>query len=189
MLPDEVQDAPVVSGVLLTVGGALDDLESVFASLTTFDATGLQSSLTALLSGIASNLTTRLIPLGGLEGGVGQPGALSDLNALAVGDFGSTLAGLIAGGNPITGGTSLNLLDSVLAPLRDTVLGPIQDLLALEFGSNPVASGSTGDLLTNTPLAPVVDVISGVLSGLLGGSGDTPCINLPLLGDLLCPST
>lgn len=189
MLPDEVQDAPVVSGVLLTVGGALDDLESVFASLTTFDATGLQSSLTALLSGIASNLTTKLIPLGGLEGGVGQPGALSDLNALAVGDFGSTLAGLIAGGNPITGGTSLNLLDSVLAPLRDTVLGPIQDLLALEFGSNPVASGSTGDLLTNTPLAPVVDVISGVLGGLLGGSGDTPCINLPLLGDLLCPST
>jgi hypothetical protein len=190
MLPDDVQNAPVVGGALLTVGGALDDLEAVFASLTTFNAAGLQTSLTALLSNIAGNLTTNLIPLGSLESGLGQPGALSGMNALAVGDFGSTLAGLISGGNPVSGLLSQSLLGNLLAPLQDTVLGPIQDLLSLEFGSNPLAPGNTGDLLTNTPLAPVIDVVSGLLGSLLGGggTGGAPCINLPLLGNLLCPS-
>lgn len=192
MLPTDVQNAPVVSGALLTVGAALNDLEPVLASLVTFDAATLQNALTTLLSGIVSNVTTHLLPLGGLEGEVGEPGALSGLNALAVGDFGSTLAELIAGGNAVPGTTALSLLSAVLAPLQNTVLGPIIDLLSGELGSNPLTPGDTsGDQLSGTPLAPVLDVITGVLGTLLGSTdSDTPCLNLPLplLGNLLCPS-
>lgn len=194
LLPADAQNAPVVGGVLLTVGDALDDLGGVFTGLSTFNPTTLQTGLTTLLSGIAGNLTTNLLPLGSLEGGLGQPDALSGLNALAVGDFGSTLAGLISGGSAIPSLTSLGLLGDVLAPLQSTVLAPIISLLSLELGSNPLAPGGTsGDLLTGTLLAPVIDVVSGVVGGLLGstggGGGSVPCLNLPLLGGLLCPST
>lgn len=192
LLPADAQNAPVVGGVLLTVGDALNDLGGVFTGLSTFNPTALQAGLTTLLSGIAGNLTTNLLPLGSLEGGLGQPNALSGLNALAVGDFGSTLAGLISGGDAISSLTSLGLLSNVLSPLQGTVLEPIIDLLSLELGSNPLAPGGTsGDLLTGTPLAPVVDIVSGVVGGLLGGvggGGAVPCLNLPLLGNLLCPS-
>jgi len=166
MLPAQVQDAPVVGGVLAGVGTALGDLEAVLTQLAVFDATGVQNGLTTLLSNLASNVTAGLVPLDMLDGLLGESGSFTALNSDAITDFSTLVPAQLFGGT--TGSSPLALIQGVLDPVAIPVLGPIIDQLTSTLGSNPLGGGLNGDLLSNTPLAPVVDVIQTVLTGLLG---------------------
>lgn len=166
MLPAQIQDAPVVGGVLAGVGTSLGDLEAVLSLLAVFDATGVQDGLTTLLSNLARNVTVGLVPLDMLDGLLGESGSFTTLNSDAITDFSTLVPAQLFGGT--AGSSPLALIQGVLDPVAIPVLGPILDQLTSTLGSNPLGGGLNGDLLSNTPLAPVVDVIQDVLTGLLG---------------------
>lgn len=166
MLPAQIQDAPVVGGVLAGVGTSLGDLEAVLSQLAVFDATGVQDGLTTLLSNLARNVTVGLVPLDMLDGLLGESGSFTTLNSDAITDFSTLVPAQLFGGT--AGSSPLALIQGVLDPVAIPVLGPILDQLTSTLGSNPLGGGLNGDLLSNTPLAPVVDVIQDVLTGLLG---------------------
>ncbi|WP_428310928.1 hypothetical protein [Hydrocarboniphaga sp.] len=190
-LPAGVYATPIVGGTLTTVSTSLGDISALLGAATTYSAAATGSAVQNLLDHTLTNLLTVVVPLQSLEGQSGQMGVVSSqitgaahqLSALVGGTVGHVLT-------PVFNSQLLTALNPVLAPVENlllpTILGPISDALA-----NGTAQGSTGGALAGSVLAPVVNIVSGVL-GKLTGSADTgtdaaSCVfaKIPLLA-VLC---
>lgn len=190
-LPAGVYATPIVGGTLTTVSTSLGDLSVLLGAATTYSAASTGAAVQNLLDHTLTNLLTVVVPLQRLEGQSGQMGVVSSqitsaahqLSALVGGTVGHVLT-------PVFNSQLLTALNPVLAPVENlllpTILGPISDALA-----NGTAQGSTGGALAGSVLAPVVNIVSGVLDTLTGGAGSDPaapsCVfaKIPLLA-VLC---
>lgn len=194
-IPDAALEAPVAGGALLTVAGALQDLDSLLFAVTRYQTGATEVALESLIGNTVDNLLTRVIPLRLIEDQAGQPGVISAPIIAATDQLATRLSAVVAQALDPLNSTVLNgLLSPILDPIENTVLptllGPIIDAIS---GGLPTGTGSGG--LPNTPLTPVVDLVQGVLGGLLGGlgggggggGGDCALANIPLLG-ILCPN-
>ncbi|HEY1077801.1 MAG TPA: hypothetical protein VGE51_14010 [Fontimonas sp.] len=196
-IPADAYEAPVVGGVLTTVATALQDSNNLMGSVLVYNAAGTTAGLQTLLNNTFVNALTNILPVRLIEEQAGQPGSLSGPIETAVATFSSTVANAV--GNVTTPALE-TLLDGVLEPVLDpiengllpTLLGPLTEALGGTGGAPDL-----GNPLAGTPLAPVIDAVTGVLQGLLGslgGSGEggeggeggetCPFAGLPLLGNL-----
>lgn len=179
-LPPEAFTTPVVGGVLLTTGDALDDLGGLLSSLALSSTDGTQNALDQLLNRSLDNLLTRVIPLGTLEDAAGQPGLISGPISEATAELSARLGTLFNGGNAgDLGLTSLfqEALDPIVNAVLPGLIGPI--IVAFE-------DGLPGGIELPGPLDGAVVVLTDTLQSLLDGSGGLGCAleGLPLLGSL-----
>lgn len=180
-LPPEATTAPVVGGVLLTTGDALDDLGELLASLALSSTAGTQNALDQLLNRGLDNLLTRVIPLDTLEAAAGQPGLISGPIQEATAELGARVGTLFSGGDPgELGLTALfaEALDPVVNAVLPGLIGPI--IVAFEDGL------PGGIALPGTPLDGAVMLLTDTLAALLDNGGGLGCAleDLPLLGSL-----
>jgi hypothetical protein len=190
-LPAGAFATPIVGGTLTTVSTSLADVSALLGAATTYSAASTGVAVQNLLDHTLTNLLTVVVPLQSLEGQSGQMGVVSSQITGAVHQL-SALVGTTVGHvlTPVFNSQLLSALNPVLAPVENlllpTILGPITDALA-----GGTAQGSTGGALSGTVLAPVVNILSGVLGTLTGGSGSgtdaTSCVfaKIPLLA-VLC---
>ena len=194
-VPEQALEAPVVGGALLTVGGALHDLQSLLYGVTRYQTGATSVALDDLITNTVDNLLTRVIPVRLIEDQAGQSGVISGPITNGAAQLGTQLSTVVAMAlDPLNNQVLNGLLSPLLDPIENTVLptllGPIIDAID---GGLPSGTGSGG--LANTPLTPVVDLVQGVLGGLLGGigggggsgSGECALANIPLL-NILCPN-
>ncbi len=193
-IPAPALEAPVVGGALLTVGDALQDLQTLLQGVTRYQTGATQVALNDLITHTVDNLLTRVVPVRLIEDQAGQPGAISGPIINGTTQLAARLTTVVAFAlDPLNNQVLNGLLSPVLDPIENTVLptllGPIIDALD---GGLPIGSGSGG--LPNTPLTPVVDLVQGVVGGLLGGGGlggggggECAFAGIPLLG-ILCPN-
>ncbi len=192
-IPADAYEAPVVGGVLSTVSIALQDTNNLMGSVLVYNAEGTTAGLQALLDHALVNALTGILPVRMIEDQAGQPGVLTGPIELAVAQFSSTLAGAIGtvatpALETLLGGALESVLDPIENGLLPTILGPLTEALDGELGGIP----DLGNPLAGTPLAPVLDAVTGVLGSLLGGlgggegGGEEPCpfADLPLLSAL-----
>lgn len=188
-IPQDAYAAPVVGGALTTLSTALNDTSSLLSAVLAYDSAATRVQLQNILDNTLVNLLTEVLPVRAIEDQAGQPGLISD----RIEDGAAQLAALLGS----TVGTALGpVLDDVLAGALDPLLDPIEnELLPALLGplSDALAGGLGGGLggggpLAGTALAPVVNLVSGVLGTLLGSAnlGGTQCpfATLPLLSAL-----
>lgn len=191
-IPADAYETPVVGGVLSTVSTALQDTNNLMGAVLVYNAEGTTAGLQTLLDHTLVNTLTNILPVRTIEDQAGQPGVLSGPIELAVAQFSSAFAGAI--GTVATPALE-TLLGDALAPVLDpienglllTILAPLTEALDGELAGVP----DLGNPLAGTPLAPVLDTVTGVLGTLLGGlgggeGGEEPCpfADLPLLSAL-----
>ncbi|MDP9140812.1 MAG: hypothetical protein M3O62_08495 [Pseudomonadota bacterium] len=195
-IPADSYETPVVGGVLSTVSTALQDTNNLMGSVLVYNAEGTTAGLQTLLDHTLVNALTNILPVRMIEDQAGQPGVLSGPIELAVAQFSSTLAGAVGtvatpALETLLGGALESVLDPIENGLLATILGPLTEALDGELGGVP----DLGNPLAGTPLAPVLDAVTGVLGSLLGGlgggeggegGGEEPCpfAGLPLLSAL-----
>lgn len=194
-IPAEAYDAPVVGGALTTLATSLDDTRKLVHAVIAYNSSATATSLQNLLDHALVGLLTDIVPLHMIEDQAGQSGVISGPVETAAAQLAAQVAG-IAGTvtDPVFAQLLSGALDPVLAPIENelmpALLGAIGDALA--------GGGGLGDLtgvFAGTPLAPVVNLVVGVLDALLGtaggggggGSGGETCpfAGLPLLS-VLC---
>lgn len=194
-IPEEAQEAPIVGGVLNTVSTALNDTNNLLGAVFVYNAEGTTAGLETLLNNTLVNTLTGILPVHQIENEAGQPGVISGPIEEGIDELSSNIANAIgAVSTPVLE----DLLDGALAPVLDpiendllpTILAPLSELIGGGL------SGGTLDPtnpLAGTPLAPVIDAVTGVIGSLLSGIGgggggeepvECPFANLPLLSSL-----
>ncbi|MEW6167624.1 MAG: hypothetical protein AB1651_07995 [Pseudomonadota bacterium] len=184
-IPQEAYDAPIVGAALTTLSSTLNDTSALLGAALAYDAAGTGAALQTLLGNTLVGLLTEVVPVHMLEDQAGQPGVISGPIEDAIAQFTATLgANLGQVLDPVMSQLLAGALEPVLDPIENlilpTLLGALADALAAGSGGD-----STGPL-AGTPLAPVVNLVTDVLSSLLGGIGDSTCrfAGLPLLSRL-----
>ncbi len=194
-IPADAYETPVVGGVLTTVSTALQDSTSLLGSVLAYNAAGTTAGLQTLLNNTVVNALTNILPVHMIEDQAGQPGVISGPIEAAVATFSAAVANAVG---TVTTPALETLLAGVLEPVLDpiengllpAILGPLTDALTGGLGGGVP---DLGNPLAGTPLAPVIDAVTGVLQGLLGslgggegGEGGETCpfAGLPLLGSL-----
>lgn len=164
-LPGSATSAPIVGGTLVTVGDALGQLKTITAAATSgANPTVLSADLQALAQTVLTDLTTKVVPVGTLQGTAGG-GASTDVLAQIQAAVASLTGGL--GSAPTTALPGNALGGAAFAPLT----GLISQLSA---GLPTSLAGSAG----STPLAAALGPVQSLLGSLLaapGVGGGTTC--------------
>ncbi|MGQ0528782.1 MAG: hypothetical protein ACT4PG_03005 [Panacagrimonas sp.] len=195
MVPAEATSAPVVGPALTLVGTALTDLDATVTAAASANPTATATAITTTVEHLISGLLIDVLPIGLLEDQAGGADVISgpitdvldQISAALTGGF--TAPGSNLGGNALT-----SLVDSLLAPLTGAASGGdptviLTGLLAQVTaalggaggGSVPVigpdalneavaqlTSLLTGASANDSPLAGLIDTLTGLLGGLLG---------------------
>ncbi|WP_420465754.1 hypothetical protein [Panacagrimonas sp.] len=181
MVPAEAINAPVVGPSLTLVGTALDDLETTVGAASSGDPTAVASALTVTVEHLVNGLLVDVLPIGLLEGQVGDGGgnplsgpimdAIDQLTGLLGTGFTTPGSGL--GGDALTG-----VIETLLAPLTGAVPGVgggdptviLDDLLA-QITSVLGGAGGTGGLPIPAVGGAQLNNALAQLTGLLSGAG------------------
>ena len=197
LVPAEATSAPVVGPALSLVGTALMDLDTTVTAAASANPTTTAAAITATVEHLVSGLLLDVLPIGLLEDQAGGADvisgpitdALDQLTALLSGGF--TAPGSNLGGNalsgviddllaPLTGAASgsdptvvlTTLLDQITAALGGAGAGglPVPDIGsdALNEALAQITSLLTGAGANDSPLAGLIDTLTGLLGGLLG---------------------
>ena len=195
MLPAEATTAPVVGPSLGLIGTALNDLGTTVTAAAAGNPATTGAAITATVENLLGGLLVDVLPIAMLEDAGGQSGALSGPIADALDQLSTALAGGFTMPGSNLGGTALlDELTALLAPLTDptSVSDPTVVLTTLltqistalgggDTGSLPVPDIGPASLDTalaelttllsgaganDSPLAPLVDTLTGLL-GLL----------------------
>lgn len=184
LLPAEVTEAPVLGGVVDTLGQAVTDVAGVLVPFGNYDGDATAAASATLISNLLNGVLLGVLPVGEVDA------ALIAAGIIEAGDeFSPQIATGIAT-LTATLGDSLGLvvtpvfnegLDGVAAP----VLDPLEGVLAAILGAGNPLDGALG-LLAGDMLNTPADALLGVLLSAVGGAplGSDSYSPLTLLGVL-----
>lgn len=207
LVPEQATTAPVVGGLLVTLGTTLNDLDQTVQALGNYDSANTSLGISITVNHLLSNVLTQVVPVAFIEEQAGQGPIFSSQINNAITQVGSAL---YTGLQPATDVVLSQVLDQQLAVVLDpventilpTLLGPITDALAGVSGGSggpsitgtpldaflaPITSvlggataGGNGQVVTGTPLDLLLGPIAGVLGGAGGTAGSCPLAGTPL---------
>lgn len=195
MVPAEATSAPVVGPALTLIGTALTDLDTTVTAAASANPTATATAITTTVEHLISGLLIDVLPIGLLEEQAGGADVISGPITDVLDQISAALAGgFTAPGSNLGGDALTSLVDSLLAPLTDAasggdptvVLTGLLDQLTAALGgagggSVPdigpdalneavaqLTSLLTGASANDSPLAGLIDTLTGLLGGLLG---------------------
>lgn len=161
LLPEQVNEAPVVGGLFATLRDATGDLAMTLPAIGDYDSVETNVGVELLLNNLLSNVLLRVIPVELIDEQTGQ-----DFSSQI--QFGIDMAVNTLGS--VTDQLITPVFDRVLNGAASPLLDPVENLLAMLLGNVPAPGASTasGNPLTGLLGGLAGDNRGGPLDGLLG---------------------
>lgn len=183
-VPAQAKTAPIVGGVLTTVGSSLADVSRLLNVALAYQGAQTQAALETTLNHTLSNLLTQVVPVAFLETQAGRPGVFSNQINAAIASASHQLAtGLGTVTTPVLETGLRDALAPALNPIENqilpAILGPINSVIGSSGSGSSAATGLPPQLAGAVqPLTSLLGTLSGVLKVPAGGA-------CPLAGVLL----
>lgn len=161
-LPAEVENAPVLGGLLSTIEGTVGDVADVLVAAAAYDADATAATAEGLISNLLTGLLLDSLPVGSIDAEVGSDFASQIADAIAVlsATFGDGVGTVIT---PLFN----EGIDGVTNPLTNSDGGLLATILA---GGNPLEGVLGTDFAGNGGNSTGEDVLLGLLLTTLGGT-------------------